>query len=86
MVRQEVVHRELVLAHQLVQVEAQRADVLRQFLAPSSKDQHAGLAELGRSADQEFNTQHRNHYVTASVSLNPVKGPKPASHPSFSFI
>ena len=55
-----VIQREFLLAHQFVQVEAQRTDVFRQFFGRLLEGhQYAGLVELRRSAYQELDAQHR---------------------------
>ena len=55
-----VIQGELLLTHQVVEVETQRADVFGEFFGRLLEShQHARLVELGRPADQELDAQHR---------------------------
>ncbi len=75
----DVIHRELLLTHQFVQVEAQRADVLRKFFGCLLEGhQHAGLVELRCSANQEFDAEHS--FATTGTSAH--QGGPPAGEPS----
>src|SRR4029453_7241704 len=54
------VHQELLLFGQILQVEPERADVLGELLGGLLEgEDDAGLAELGRTADEEFHREQR---------------------------
>jgi hypothetical protein len=56
----DVIDRELLLRDQRVQIEAERADVLRQlFGGLFERDENAGVAELRGAANEKFHRQQR---------------------------
>jgi len=68
-----VVEREALVGYQCFNVEAERADVLREFLLGFlERDACARLAELGRAADQEL---HREERLAATCAPAHQRGP-----------
>src|SRR5262249_47986925 len=68
-----IIHQELVLAGQLLQVEAEGADVLGQFLGGLLEGhEDAGLPELGGAADEEL---HGEQGSAAAGAAADERGP-----------
>ena len=76
----DVVHQQLVLLGQLVQVEAEGADVLGQLLGGLLEGhEDAGLAELGRAADEELHREQRLAAAGAAADERGAAARQPAA-------